>query len=296
MPEEGIEPLKHDDILTYEEIIKLAQALISIGINNFKLTGGEPLARLGVPDLVARLKDLEGIGEVTLTTNGVLLEDQGKDLLDAGIDRINISLDTMDRSKFEEITRRDKLDQVLRGIDLVLDEGFENLKINTVPTYPLDLDDLRSLVDLGKDRPIDIRFIKLMPIGLGDPDLGYGEKEILDIIEGFLGRAKAFDGKRGNGPASYYSFDNYRSKIGFIDAIDKKFCSSCNRIRLSSTGFLKLCLHYDIGEDIRPYIKDLETQDLARALEEIIYSKPLMHHMGERILREENKNMNQIGG
>lgn len=296
MPEEGVKLLKHQDILTYEEIIILSKIFISLGIKNFKLTGGEPLVRRDVSQLVKSLKNIEGIGEVTMTTNGVLLEEYGSDLIEAGIDRINISLDSLNPTKYQEITGRNFLDKVFHGINLILSNGFDKVKINTVPIKPLDENDMDRLIDLGRENPIDIRFIKMMPIGIADSSLGYSKKEMLDLIEKKLGPSRIFYGKRGNGPAEYYSFKNYMSKIGFIDAMNNNFCSQCNRIRLSATGSIKPCLYYDAGESLKPYIYSLAEDELKEKIKDIVYNKPLKHHMLENKMNEDKKNMNQIGG
>lgn len=296
MPEEGVKLLKHEDILTYEEIIILSKIFISLGIKNFKLTGGEPLVRRDVFQLVKSLKNIEGIGEVTMTTNGVLLEEYGIDLIEAGIDRINISLDSLNPTKYQEITGRNFLDKVFHGINLLLSKGFDKVKINTVPIKPLDENDMDRLIDLGRENPIDIRFIKMMPIGIADSSLGYSKKEMLDLIEKKLGPSRIFYGKRGNGPAKYYSFKNYMSKIGFIDAMNNNFCSQCNRIRLSATGSIKPCLYYDAGESLKPYIYSLAEYELKEKIKDIVYNKPLKHHMLENKMNEDKKNMNQIGG
>ncbi len=296
MPEEGVKLLKHEDILTYEEIIILSKIFISLGIKNFKLTGGEPLVRRDVSQLVKSLKNIEGIGEVTMTTNGVLLEEYGSDLIEAGIDRINISLDSLNPTKYQEITGRNFLDKVFHGINLLLSKGFDKVKINTVPIKPLDENDMDRLIDLGRKNPIDIRFIKMMPIGIADSSLGYSKKEMLDLIEKKIGPSRIFYGKRGNGPAEYYSFKNYMSKIGFIDAMNNNFCSQCNRIRLSATGSIKPCLYYDAGESLKPYIYSLAEDELKEKIKGIVYNKPLKHHMLENKMNEDKKNMNQIGG
>lgn len=296
MPEEGVKLLKHEDILTYEEIIILSKIFISLGIKNFKLTGGEPLVRRDVSQLVKSLKNIEGIGEVTMTTNGVLLEEYGSDLIEAGIDRINISLDSLNPTKYQEITGRNFLDKAFHGINLLLSKGFYKVKINTVPIKPLDENDMDRLIDLGRENPIDIRFIKMMPIGIADSSLGYSKKEMLDLIEKKLGPSRIFYGKRGNGPAEYYSFKNYMSKIGFIDAMNNNFCSQCNRIRLSATGSIKPCLYYDAGESLKPYIYSLAEDELKEKIKDIVYNKPLKHHMLENKMNEDKKNMNQIGG
>lgn len=296
MPEAGVKLLKHEDILSYEEITVLSKVFIAIGIKNFKLTGGEPLLRKGISKLVQNLKKLDGIGEVTITTNGVLLEEYGKELIDAGIDRINISVDSLNPRRYQEITRRNFLNKVFSGIELLLKENFDKIKINTVPIRPIDKEDIERLIYLGRQKQIDIRFIKMMPIGVANIDLGYSKKEMLELIESILGESSPFNEKRGNGPAKYYSFKNYPSKIGFIDAIDNKFCNECNRIRLTATGFIKPCLYYDFGENIRPYIYSLKETELKEKIETIIYNKPLMHHMSESLIDADKKNMNQIGG
>lgn len=296
MPEEGIELLKHEDILRYEEIIKLCKAFIKIGITTFKLTGGEPLVRKGVPDFVRELKALPGTKEVTLTTNGILLEKMANELVDSGIDRINVSLDTMDASEFKRLTRFDKIDTVTNGINKIIDLGYEKLKINSVPIQPLNPKDIIKLADLAREKPISVRFIELMPIGEGTEYSGSSSENIMNILEHEYGPAEVFDGKLGNGPANYVKFDGFKGYIGFIEALNSKFCGKCNRIRLSSTGFLKLCLHYDYGVDISELIRTLSVDELAEKLVEIIHNKPKAHKLGQKTEHTENKRMNQIGG
>ncbi len=296
MPEEGIELLKHEDILRYEEILKLCSAFIKIGISTFKLTGGEPLVRKGVPKFIRELKALPGTREVTLTTNGVLLGKMANELVDSGIDRINVSLDTMDAEEFRRLTRFDKIDTVLDGIDKLIKLGYENLKINTVPIQPIKPEDIIKLADLARNKPISVRFIELMPIGEGTEYSGSSSELIMSILEDKYGLAKAYQGKLGNGPANYVKFDKFKGYIGFIEALNSKFCGSCNRIRLSSTGFLKLCLHYDYGVDISGFINKLSVDELAEKLAEIIYDKPKAHMLGHKTEHTENKRMNQIGG
>lgn len=296
MPEDGIELLKHEDILRYEEILKLCSAFIKIGITTFKLTGGEPLVRKGVPEFIKELKALPGTKEVTLTTNGILLEKMANELIDSGIDRINVSLDTMDAEEFKRLTRFDKIDTVVSGIDKLINLGYGNLKINTVPIQPIKPEDIIKLAELARKKPLSVRFIELMPIGEGTEYSGSSSKHILNILEREYGPAKVFEGKLGNGPANYVKFDKFKGYIGFIEALNSKFCGKCNRIRLSSTGFLKLCLHYDYGMDISEWIGNLSVDELAEKLSEIIYHKPKAHMLGQKTEHTENKRMNQIGG
>lgn len=296
MPEDGIKLLEHSDILSYEKILKICEAFTKIGITTFKITGGEPLVRKGVIEFIKALKALDNVKEVTLTTNGVLIDRMAESLIESKVDRINVSLDTLDRDRFFEITRRDSLDIVLKGIYRMVDLGFKNLKINSVPIKPLISKDLLGLANLAKDMPISVRFIELMPIGKGNEYIGSTREDILRILEANFGRALAYEGKLGNGPAKYIKFKDFIGYIGFIEALNDKFCDDCNRIRLSATGFLKLCLHYDYGFDIKDLVDDLGVDDLAIKLENIIYKKPKSHNFGERKNHADNKNMNQIGG
>lgn len=295
MPETGVKLLNHEDILSYEELLKLAKSLVKLGINTFKLTGGEPLVRLGVLDFIKRLKEIEGVKEVTLTTNGILLYEMAQGLIESGIDRINVSLDTLDEEKYRDLTRGGDLNLVLKGINKLLDLGFENIKINCVPLDDSSEEDILSIARLAKDKRISVRFIELMPVGQGVSYRAYDNRTILDLLSREFSVPKSYVGKLGNGPANYYSFEGFLGKIGFIDALNNKFCGDCNRIRLTASGFLKLCLHYNLGTNIRELLK-LDQDHLSEKLEEIIYKKPKEHKLGEFGLDRDDRNMNQIGG
>ncbi|MDO5010019.1 MAG: GTP 3',8-cyclase MoaA, partial [Intestinibacter bartlettii] len=237
MPEEGIESIPHEEILTYDEILRICETVSELGIRKIKITGGEPLVRKDIVDLIKDIKNIEKIEQVTLTTNGILLYDMLDDLYTAGIDAINISLDTLNKEKFKKITRRVGLEKVLRSIDKAYKLGIR-IKINCLAIRDFNIDELAEIANFAKDREIDVRFIELMPIGFGKKYTEIDNDEILSILESRFGVFETVTEKRGNGPARYYRNENMKGCIGFISAISHEFCESCNRIRLTSNGFL----------------------------------------------------------
>ncbi|MEM1484223.1 GTP 3',8-cyclase MoaA [Oscillospiraceae bacterium PP1C4] len=297
MPAEGVEPVAHSDILTFEEILRICKSAAVLGIRKIKLTGGEPLVRKGVVGLVRNIKSIDGIEQVTMTTNGILLGGMADELKAAGLDAVNISLDTLDSVQFGKMTRREGLEQVLAAIDHSLELGM-HVKINCVPIKELGEEQIVSMASLAKDRPLDVRFIELMPIGLGSAFTGVSTEEIKRVLARTYGELIPYNGVCGNGPASYLSIAGFAGKIGFISAISDRFCANCNRIRLTATGFLKLCLHYDQGIDLRGLLRSGVTdEELTRVIEQGIHDKPLRHHFGESaVAHEETHKMVQIGG
>ena len=298
MPEDGVEKCGHSDILTYDEIVRLGRIFVKLGIHHIKLTGGEPLVRRNLSCLVKSLKAIPGIQTVTLTTNGLLLKDQMPKLYDAGIDAVNISLDTLDRAMYAKITRRDRLLQALDGIRAVCAYPDVRLKLNCVPQKGLNDNQWVKMAAIAKNHPIDVRFIEMMPIGLGKEYSGQTEDEILSVLEKAFGPYKHLEGHFGNGPGTYVYFSGFQGKIGFISAISHKFCSSCNRIRLTSEGYLKLCLQYGDGLDLRALLRsDADDGQILQAVEKAVRLKPESHHFNQG--EEENfeqKQMFRIGG
>ena len=298
MPEEGIKLIEHNELLSYEEIAYLCRIFLKLGINKFKITGGEPLVRKDCYKLVKMIKDLEGTKEVTLTTNGILLEEQIEDLANAGIDAINISIDTLREDKYRKITRVGDVNKVLNGLKNELSYKNIKVKINCVPLKGVNEEDIIELISLSKNNDLSIRFIEMMPIGLGKDMKGYSEDELKELIENKLGKLQEFSGKLGNGPSTYYSLEGYKGKIGFISAINHKFCDNCNRVRLTCNGFLKACLQYNIGNELKELLRGNCSEDkLLSIIENTIYNKPKSHKFG--LLEEDNKdkrNMSQIGG
>ena len=298
MPEEGIESIPHDEILTYDEILRICEIVSELGIRKIKITGGEPLVRKDIVNLIRDIKNLDKIEQVTLTTNGILLYDMLDDLYDAGIDAINISLDTLKEDNFKQITRRDGLEKVLMSIDKAYDLGIR-VKINCLAIRDFNLRELVEIASFAKDREIDVRFIELMPIGFGKKYTQIDNDEILSILESRFGTFEIVTEKRGNGPAKYYRNQNMKGCIGFISAISHEFCESCNRIRLTSSGFLKLCLHYNKGIDLKEPIRNgISDEDLKKLIHDTIWNKPISHKFGHASEEQdiELKNMVQIGG
>lgn len=297
MPEEGITPLTHQEILTFEELERVCTCAAKLGIRKIKLTGGEPLVRLGIVDLVKRLKAIAGIEQVTLTTNGVLLGEMASGLANAGLDGVNVSLDTLDRKEFSCITRRDELPRVLSGIDHAIKAGLR-LKINCVPTGKSDLEELMKIAAIAKEKPIQVRFIEMMPIGLGESFKGIPKEQLKACMEEKFGPFSPCYEVCGNGPATYYSLKGFAGHIGFISAVTEKFCGNCNRIRLTASGFLKLCLHYDCGIDLRePLRSGIDDRELLALMEHAIAHKPVAHHFEQlAVPHRELHSMAQIGG
>lgn len=297
MPENGIPMATHDDLLSFEEIERLCRILADVGIRKVKLTGGEPLVRKDFVELVRKIKAISGIEKVTLTTNGVLLEEKMDELAAAGINGINISLDTLNPKKFEEITRRDSFKEVYSGIQKALTYPEISLKLNCLP-LGLEEQNLEEIAELAKDNKMHIRFIEVMPIGQGRNYKFLSETQIIEMLEKKFGKMVPFNEELGFGPGHYYSIDGFKGKIGFISAISHKFCGSCNRIRLTAEGYLKSCLQYDTGRDLRKLLRTGATdEEIKEAIVHAIDEKPIEHiFLSDHIDQEEHHTMSQIGG
>ncbi|OUO26126.1 GTP 3',8-cyclase MoaA [Lachnoclostridium sp. An298] len=307
MPEEGIPCVSHSDILTFDEIGRICGIGAELGISRIKLTGGEPLVRRGLPGLLGMLKKIPGIEQVTLTTNGILLKDNINELVSNGLDAVNISIDTLDPEYYHKITRRGGIEEVLSGLDAALSYPALKVKVNCVPLKGMPEETYVQLASLAKDRDVDVRFIEMMPIGLGKEYCGVSGQEIYNILKERFGEAERCNGKFGNGPAVYVQFSGFQGKIGFIDAVTHKFCSTCNRVRLTSEGRLKLCLQYETGIDMRKLLRSGADDEVIRQeMRRVIYEKPACHHFadgrpdtpaslsGDEKL--ETRDMSQIGG
>lgn len=299
MPEEGVPSISHDEILRFDEITRICRVLAGKGFKKVKLTGGEPLVRKGILSLIKEIKAIDGIENVTVTTNGVLLEEMYGALADAGVDAVTVSLDTLDPEMYRRLTRRGELETVLRGLTLAMRENRIPLKINCVSVYGVREQELLKVAALARDNAVHVRFIEMMPIGMGREFTFVGEEEIRRMLEEAFGPAKTYGGVLGNGPARYWEFEGFKGKIGFISAVSHKFCSSCNRIRLTSDGFLKTCLQFDEGADLRRILREGGSDEaLAAAIDEAVGRKPLGHNFGEKntFSGRENRGMSQIGG
>lgn len=298
MPEEGIKQVSHQDILTYDEIVQIVNAAAAVGITRIKLTGGEPLVRKNLAGLVEALRAVPGIEEVTVTTNGILLKEQIGKLARAGISAVNISVDSLDPDMYASIARKDALAAVLEGMEAAVSCPGLKVKINCVPLKGLNEEEWVRLAQIARERPIDVRFIEMMPMGLGRDFQGSSQKEVLERLRETFGPEQYLDGNFGNGPATYVHFNGFAGKIGFISALSHKFCSECNRIRMTAEGFLKPCLQYASGEDLREMIRNgASEEELIRAINRTIYYKPACHHFEVDDSAEfEHKKMFRIGG
>lgn len=285
-----------NDILSDDEIVKIATECASLGIKKIRITGGEPLVRKNIENLIYRLNNIKEIEEIYITTNGVLLNDKIEILKENGLTGVNISLDSLNKDRFKKLTKFDKLKEVLLSIDKALELGLK-VKINTVIVDDINKDEIIDFVKLTKDKNIDIRFIELMPIGAAKKYKGISNEEILNIIKNNFKNIQVENKSKRSGPANYIRVDNYKGKIGFISQISNCFCEDCNRIRLTSTGFLKKCLHYNYGIDLKKHIRsNISNKDLKELIYLNIYDKPQNHLFMKDCDDKENKYMNQIGG
>lgn len=294
MPE-GVELVSMGELLTYEEICRICQIAAEVGIRKLKITGGEPLVRRGCVDLIRELKQISGIEQVTVTTNGVLLEDYADALAEAGVDGVNISLDSLNRERYKWITGRDELINVCRGIEAILRTGVRT-KINAVLQKDLNESEWESLVQLAWNRPIDVRFIEMMPIGYGKQFCAVSNGEILQKLLEIEPDTVPDPRVKGNGPARYYHVPGYQGSIGFISAIHGKFCRNCNRIRLTSQGQLKPCLCYGTAYDLRQSLREKNDDSVRETLQEAIRQKPGQHCFDRTGEITESRHMVQIGG
>lgn len=306
MPEEGVVSLPHEEILRIEEIAHLVRIAADMGIKSVRLTGGEPLVRKGVVDLVRDVANTPGIENVSLTTNGVLLPKMADDLKRAGLSRVNISLDTLDEDQFAYITRRGRLHETLDGIEAALDAGFDPVKINAVTVRSLNQDFL-AFARLSVDRPLHVRFIEYMPVGdsAGATGCGWGPQDVVpneEVLESINDAARkaglpelvpAGDDKPlGWGPARYWEFPGAKGTVGFISAMSNHFCAQCNRVRLTADGKLRPCLFSDVELDVRAALRAGDDDGVRAAFAEALRIKPDEHH--NKVGTE--RNMSQIGG
>ncbi len=283
------------EILSLEEITEICRQASQIGIKKIKVTGGEPLIRKGCVDLIRMLKEIPGIEQVTLTTNGVLLAQYAEQLNNAGLDAINVSLDTLDPEKYRKITQSDALADVLDGISAI--EKYDiPLKINSVLQRGVNDSDWQELIGLAKDRRIDVRFIEMMPIGHGKQFDPISNAEILQKLREHYGAVEEVEKVRGNGPATYCHIPAFTGNIGFISAIHGKFCSACNRIRLTSTGQIKPCLCYEDHISLKEAVRSGRTDEIQKLLLSAIDRKPDGHRFDESEMITEKHEMAQIGG
>lgn len=289
-----IEKVAMEELLTYNEITDICKIAAELGIKYIKITGGEPLVRKRCAMLIEMIKAIPGIEKVTLTTNGVLLKEEINALTAAGLDAVNISLDTTKADLFKDITGFDKFEQVFEGIEAALEKNLR-VKINSVLMNDMNAEEWHDLVLLAKKYPIDVRFIEMMPIGHGKDNKGISNDWLKCKLDEKYAMVKD-NRKHGFGPAEYYNIEGFKGSIGFISAIHGKFCKNCNRIRLTSTGFLKPCLCFGEGIELKPILRNGSMAEVKEAIEKVILNKPSEHCFENDKKITETKEMVGIGG
>jgi len=299
MPPEGISLLSHREVLTLEEIERIASAAARMGISRIRITGGEPLVRKGVIELAGDLLKLPGIEDVSLTTNGILLTEYAAALRRAGMRRINISLDTLDAEKYKRITRGGDIQRVLDGISAARREGFSPIKINVVAMRGINDDEIEDFARLTIERPVHIRFIEFMPIDVAtdwDENSFISSSETREIISR-IGTLQPVDRCGKSGPAEMYQLEGAAGQLGFISPLSNHFCDTCNRMRLTADGKLRTCLFSDHEIDLKTFLRSgVSDQALEQTIAEAIKSKPKGHTISEPSFKKCRRNMSAIGG
>ena len=290
MPEEGVCRRQHHEMMNEDEVVTAVQVAASLGIHKIRLTGGEPLVKKNIVSICRRVAEVEGVREVCLTTNGLLLPQLAKELREAGVKRLNLSLDTLDPEKYAYITRIGKLEQFRAGLEAALDAGFDKVKINAVLIGGFNDDEIEALAGLTMEYPVDMRFIELMPIQDHDE---FGESAYVPYSRVLEKLPQAVPVEKDGGVAKLYRLPGAKGNIGLISPISAHFCGECNRIRLTADGKLKPCLHS--AEEYS--IKGLDQNGMMAVFQEAIWNKPAWHGDLDAVNRSKaGRNMNEIGG
>lgn len=301
MPAEGLPWLKKAEILAYEEIVRITRVAVGIGIEQIRLTGGEPLVRRDVPELVRQLRQIEGLRSLSLTTNGILLKQQAAALAEAGLTRINVSLDSLLREKFTRVARRDQLHGVLAGLEEVKKyPSIHPIKINAVAMKNFSEEEVLPFVQFARDNSFVMRWIEFMPL---DADQIWRKEDILTggeikaIIEAAYGPLVPIKTGDPSETARRYTFSDGIGEVGFINPVSEPFCASCDRIRLTADGQLRTCLFATEETDLRAVVRSEATdEELARVIRQAVWHKELKHYIGDKRFRRANRSMSMIGG
>ncbi len=301
MPAEGLPWLKKAEILSYEEIVRISQVAVSIGIEQIRLTGGEPLVRRDVPDLVRQLRKIEGLRSLSLTTNGILLKQQASALAEAGLSRINVSLDSLVKEKFAQLARRDQLSRVLEGLEILEQyPSIHPIKVNAVAIRDFSEEEVLDFVRLARRKAYVMRWIEFMPL---DADQIWRREDILSgaevkaIIEAEYGPLVPITTGDPAETARRYTFSDGIGEVGFINPVSEPFCSTCDRIRLTADGQLRTCLFATEETDLRAVIRsDASDDELVLTLRKAVWNKELKHYIGDKRFKRANRSMSMIGG
>lgn len=300
MPED-MQFMEDDAIMTFDEIVHLARIFVGLGINKIRLTGGEPLVRRGVPQLIKRLYDIQGLKDISLTTNGIGLITQAKDLYDAGLRRINVSLDTLDEAKFEQMTRRKVLSRVLAGLREAQRCGFDPIKVNAVAMKGFTDDEIVDLAKFARDNAYQLRFIEFMPLDADDiwgRNMFIPGQEIIDKIDAVYPlQSVNMNGDAKHDPAKLYQFSDGKGDVGFISSVTEPFCEQCNRIRLTADGQLRTCL-FSITETnlLKPLRAGVPDKTIETLIIEAVKQKEPGHQINAVNFVKPKRNMSMIGG
>ena len=297
MPREGVVKKTHEALLSYEELLLIAETAVELGIEKIRVTGGEPLVRSGIVDFLARLTAIPGLKHLALTTNGLLLADMADDLYRAGVQRLNVSLDSLDPATFAEITRGGDVKKVLAGLDAAGQAGFPPPKINCVIMRSVNDSEILSFAEMTRSRGCSVRFIEYMPVVKEDGWQRYcisGEEILQRIVANY--RLEPLDKGAFAGPSRDFRIPGARGSIGIITAVSGHFCSDCNRIRVTSTGQAKGCLFSDDKTDLLPYLRPADRFRLAEVLKMIVSTKPERHDISCDGYGHQNFTMAQVGG
>ena len=296
MPEEGLEWTPREELLTFEEIERLAVLLVNrFGIESIRLTGGEPTVRANLVDLISRLAQLPV--DLSMTTNGVTLPLMAGKLKTAGLDRINISLDSLQRDRFNNLTRRDNLKQVIEGIDAAKTAGFDPVKINMVVMKGINDDEILDFVDYGRTKKVTVRFIEFMPLDADEEWSNDRVMSLADILEVISSRHELIPLQRGNAPAARWKYADGLGEVGVIATVSEAFCESCDRVRLTADGKFRNCLFALKDYDMRYLLRNGATDDdIADLFLSGVQEKWAGHQIGKSVFIRPSKSMSQIGG
>jgi cyclic pyranopterin phosphate synthase len=301
MPAEGLPWLKKAEILSYEEIERLTRIAVNIGIEQVRLTGGEPLVRRDVPDLIRQLRKIEGLRSLSLTTNGILLKQQAAALAAAGLNRINVSLDSLMREKFAQLTRRDQIDRVLEGLEeLEKYPSIHPIKVNAVAIRDYSEEEVLDFVLLARRKAYVMRWIEFMPL---DADQIWRKEDILTgaelkaIIENEYGPLVPITTGDPAETARRYTFSDGIGEVGFINPVSEPFCASCDRIRMTADGQLRTCLFATVETDLRAVLRSgASDEEIATTIRRAVWNKELKHYIGDKRFKRANRSMSMIGG
>jgi cyclic pyranopterin phosphate synthase len=299
MPADNVEFMDRSSLLSFEEIQRVAQIVSRMGINRLRLTGGEPLMRKNLPVLIKMLSEIDGIDDIAMTTNAYFLKDQAQSLKDAGLKRLNVSLDALDPEKFRDVNRRDCLQSVLDGLDMARKVGFKSIKINAVAVRNFSETEIMGLIEMGRSEGFEIRFIEFMPLDsdkIWERDKVLFGHEIIDLIKENY-ELIPIDNSLEIGPASEYNFADGKGKVGIITAVSNPFCDHCNRIRMTADGKLRTCLFSTNETDLKELIRSGATdENIIEALNQAVLIKEPGHKINLDDFERPTRAMHAIGG